>query len=92
MSLDSAGRKNKIRFISDTMTGFYSIMRNLQEDYKKYSGNFSEEALAVLSRSYGFTESVNAIKTLGSLDRIDDDGIDEPVSYTHLTLPTICSV
>ena len=77
MSLDSAGRKNKIRFISDTMTGFYSIMSNLQEDYKKYSGNFSEEALAVLSRSYGFTESVNAIKTLGSLDRIDDEGIDE---------------
>ena len=77
MSLDSAGRKNKIRFISDTMTGFYSIMRNLQEDYRTYSGNFSEETLALLSRSYGFTESADAIRTLGSLDRIDDEGVDE---------------
>ena len=77
MSLDSAGRENKIRFISDTMTGFYSLMRNLQEDYRTYSRNYSEEALELLSRSYGFTESVNAIKTLGSLDRIDDDGIDK---------------
>lgn len=77
MSLDSADRKNKIRFISNTMTGFYSIMRNLQEDYRTYSGNFSEEALALLSRSYGFTESADAIRTLGSLDRIDDEGIDE---------------
>ncbi|MDD7612481.1 MAG: hypothetical protein PUJ82_16360, partial [Spirochaetales bacterium] len=42
-----------------------------------YSGNFSEEALALLSRSYGFTESADAIRTLGSLDRIDDEGIDE---------------
>lgn len=77
MSLDSAGRKNKIRFISNTMTGFYSIMRNLQEDYRTYSGNFSEETLALLSRSYGFTESADAIRTLGSLDWIDDEGIDE---------------
>ena len=77
MSLDSAGRENKIRFISDTMTGFYSIMRSLQRDYRTYSGNFSEEALALLSRSYGFTESADAIRTLGSLDRIDDEGIDE---------------
>ena len=77
MSLDSAGRENKIRFISDTMTGFYSIMRSLQRDYRIYSGNFSEETLALLSRSYGFTESADAIRTLGSLNRIDDEGIDE---------------
>lgn len=77
MSLDSAGRENKIRFISDTMTGFYSIMRSLQRDYRTYSGNFSEEALALLSRSYGFTESADAIRTLGSLYRIDDEGVDE---------------
>ena len=48
MSLDSAGKENKIRFISDTMTGFYSIMRSLQRDYRTYSGNFSEEALALV--------------------------------------------
>ena len=77
MSLNLDGRENKIGFISDTMTGFYSLMRNLQEDYRTYSRNYSEEALELLSRSYGFTESVNAIKTLGSLDRIDDEGINE---------------
>lgn len=59
------------------MTGFYSIMRSLQRDYRTYSGNFSEEALALLSRSYGFTESADAIRTLGSLDRIDDEGVNE---------------
>ena len=77
MSFNPGDRESKTRFISDTMTGFYSLMRNLQEDYRTYSRNYSEEALELLSRSYGFTESVNAIKTLGSLDRIDDDGIDE---------------
>lgn len=52
-------------------------MRSLQRDYRTYSGNFSEEALALLSRSYGFTESADAIRTLGSLDRIDDEGVNE---------------
>ena len=48
MSLNPDGRENKIKLISDTMTGFYSVMRNLQEDYKTYSKNYSEEALALL--------------------------------------------
>ncbi len=77
MSLNLDGRENKIKLISDTMTGFYSVMRNLQEDYATYHQNYSEETLALLSRSYGFTESADAIRTLGSLDRIDDEGIDE---------------
>ena len=77
MSFNPGDRESKTRFISDTMTGFYSLMRSLQRDYRTYSGNFSEEALALLSRSYGFTESADAIRTLGSLDRIDDEGIDE---------------
>ena len=77
MSLNLVGRENKIKLISDTMTGFYSVMRNLQEDYKKYSGNFSEEALAVLSRSGDFIESVEAVQSLDSLSRIDDEGINE---------------
>ena len=40
------------------------------------------------------TYSVGGIKNLPT-DRVDlDDGLFEviPVSYTHLTLPTICSV
>ena len=77
MSLNLDGRENKIKLISDTMTGFYSVMRNLQEDYKKYSGNFSEEALAVLSRSDDFIESVEAVRSLDSFSRIDDEGINE---------------
>ena len=77
MSFNPGDRESKTRFISDTMTGFYSLMRNLQEDYRTYSRNYSEEALELLSRSYGFTKSADAIRTLGSLDRIDDEGIDE---------------
>ena len=30
--------------------------------------------------------------TLRFIGDVDDDIADEPVSYTHLTLPTICSV
>ena len=56
MSFNPGDRESKTRFISDTMTGFYSLMRNLQEDYRTYSRNYSEEALELLSRSYGFTE------------------------------------
>ena len=59
------------------MTGFYSVMRNLQEDYKTYSANYSEEALSLLSKSDDFIESVDSIKTLGSRNRIDDDGINK---------------
>ncbi|MBR1722407.1 MAG: hypothetical protein IJ727_08010 [Treponema sp.] len=77
MSLNPDGREKKIGFISDTMTGFYSVMRNLQEDYKTYSKNYSEEALALLSRSDDFIESVEAVRSLDSLSRIDDKGINE---------------
>ena len=77
MSLNLDDRRNKIKLISDTMTGFYSVMRNLQEDYKTYSANYSEEALSLLSKSDDFIESVDSIKTLGSRNRIDDDGINK---------------
>ena len=77
MSLNPDGREKKIGFIYDTMTGFYSVMRNLQEDYKTYSKNYSEEALALLSKSTDFIEAVDTIKALGSIDRIDDDGINK---------------
>ena len=77
MSLNLDGRENKIKLISDTMTGFYSIMRNLQEDYATYHQNYSEEALALLSRSGDFIESVEAVRSLDSLSRIDDEGINE---------------
>ena len=56
------------------MIGFYSVMRNLQEDYAAYHQNYSEEALALLSKSYDFIESVEAVR---SLDSIDDDGINK---------------
>lgn len=77
MSLNPDGREKKIGFISDTMTGFYSVMRNLQEDYAAYHQNYSEEALALLSRSDDFIESVEAVRSLDSLSRIDDEGINE---------------
>ena len=77
MSLNPDGRENKIKLISDTMTGFYSVMRNLQEDYATYHQNYSEEALALLSRSGDFIESVEAVRNLDSLSRIDDEGINE---------------
>ena len=77
MSLNLDGRENKIKLISDTMTGFYSVMRNLQEDYATYHQNYSEEALALLSRSDDFIESVEAVQSLDSLSRIDDEGINE---------------
>jgi hypothetical protein len=77
MSLNPDGRENKIKLISDTMTGFYSVMRNLQEDYATYHQNYSEEALALLSRSDDFIESVEAVRSLDSLSRIDDEGINE---------------
>ena len=77
MSLNPDGREKKIGFIYDTMTGFYSVMRNLQEDYATYHQNYSEEALALLSKSTDFIEAVDTIKALGSIDRIDDDGINK---------------
>ena len=77
MSLNLDGRENKIKLIYDTMTGFYSVMRNLQEDYATYHQNYSEEALALLSKSTDFIEAVDTIKALGSIDRIDDEGINE---------------
>ena len=74
MSCKTNDRKSKIKFISDTMIGFYSVMRNLQEDYATYHQNYSEEALALLSKSYDFIESVEAVRSLGS---IDDDRINK---------------
>ena len=75
MSCKTNDRKSKIKLISDTMTGFYSVMRNLKEDYKTYSKNYSEEALALLSKSDDFIESVEAVRSRDSLSSIDDDGI-----------------
>ena len=75
MSRKTNDRKSKIKLISDTMTGFYSVMRNLKEDYKTYSKNYSEEALALLSKSDDFIESVEAVRSRDSLSSIDDDGI-----------------
>ena len=75
MSRKTNDRKSKIKTISDTMTGFYSVMRNLKEDYKTYSKNYSEEALALLSKSDDFIESVEAVRSRDSLSSIDDDGI-----------------
>ena len=77
MSCKTNDRKSKIKFISDTMIGFYSVMRNLQEDYATYHQNYSEEALALLSKSYDFIESVEAVRSLDSLSNIDDDGINK---------------
>ena len=77
MSLNPDGSENKIKLISDTMTGFYSVMRNLQEDYATYHQNYSEEALALLSKSTDFIEAVEAVRSLDSLSRIDDEGINE---------------
>ena len=74
-SLDS--REEKIAFIYETMTGFYSVMRNLQEDYKTYSQNYSKEALELLSKSTDFIDAVDTIRTLDSIRRINDEGIDE---------------
>ena len=74
-SLDS--REEKIEFIYETMTGFYSVMRNLQEDYKTYSQNYSKEALELLSKSTDFINAVEAVRTLDSIRSIDDEGIDE---------------
>ena len=59
------------------MTGFYSVMRNLQEDYAAYHQNYSEEALALLSKSYDFIASMEAVRSLDSLSSIDDDGINK---------------
>ena len=59
------------------MTGFYSVMRNLQEDYKTYSQNYSKEALELLSKSTDFINAVEAVRTLDSIRRINDEGIDE---------------
>ncbi|MGP1577665.1 MAG: hypothetical protein ACTTH7_09355 [Treponema sp.] len=75
MSRKTNDRKSKIKLISDTMTGFYSVMRNLKEDYKTYFKNYSEEALALLSKSDDFIESVEAVRSCDSLSSIDDDGI-----------------
>ena len=59
------------------MTGFYSVMRNLQEDYATYHQNYSEEAFALLSKSYDFIASMEAVRSLDSLSSIDDDGINK---------------
>ena len=84
MSRKTNDRKSKIKLISDTMTGFYSVMRNLKEDYKTYSKNYSEEALALLSKSYDFIESVEAVRSLDSLSSIDDDSMDREMTFEEI--------
>ena len=73
-----------MKFISDTMIGFYSVMRNLQEDYATYHQNYSEEALALLSKSYDFIESVEAVRSLNSLSSIDDDSMDREMTFEEI--------
>ena len=73
-----------MKFISDTMIGFYSVMRNLQEDYATYHQNSSEEALALLSKSYDFIESVEAVRSLDSLSSIDDDSMDREMTFEEI--------
>ena len=73
-----------MKFISDTMIGFYSVMRNLQEDYATYHQNYSEEALALLSKSYDFIESVEAVRSLDSLSSIDDDSMDREMTFEEI--------
>ena len=84
MSCKTNDRKSKIKFISDTMIGFYSVMRNLQEDYATYHQNYSEEALALLSKSYDFIESVEAVRSLYSLSSIDDDSMDREMTFEEI--------
>ena len=84
MSCKTNDRKSKIKFISDTMIGFYSVMRNLQEDYATYHQNYSEEALALLSKSYDFIESVEAVRSLDSLSSIDDDSMDREMTFEEI--------
>lgn len=69
--------ERKIEFIYGTMTGFYSVMRNLQEDYRTYAKNYSGEALELLSKSSDFIESAETVRTLDSISGIDDEGIEE---------------
>ena len=59
-------------------------MRNLKEDYKTYSKNDSEEALALLSKSYDFIESVEAVRSLDSLSSIDDDSMDREMTFEEI--------
>ena len=84
MSCKTNDRKSKIKFTSDTMIGFYSVMRNLQEDYATYHQNYSEEALALLSKSYDFIESVEAVRSLDSLSSIDDDSMDREMTFEEI--------
>ena len=84
MSCKTNDRKSKIKFISDTMIGFYSVMRNLQEDYATYHQNYSEEALALLSKSYDFIESVEAVRSLDSLSSIDDNSMDREMTFEEI--------
>ena len=69
------------------MTGFYSVMRNLQEDYKTYSQNYSKEALELLSKSTDFINAVEAVRTLDSIRRINDEGIDELTELSRTISP-----
>lgn len=59
-------------------------MRNLQEDYATYHQNYSEEALALLSKSYDFIESVEAVRSLDSLSSIDDDSMDREMTFEEI--------
>ena len=63
MSCKANDRKSKIKLISDTMTGFYSVMRNLKEDYKTYIVNirlyttqnsFFGQKTEIMQAIYGF--------------------------------------
>ena len=55
-------------------------------DPASYQGKITDPSVLLTNPGYGFfLEETNT-------EDHDNDGINDPVSYTHLTLPTICSV
>ena len=53
--------------------------------------NMSREQLLAYMRD-NCTEAEAQQVRMWLRERLKDPGLDQPVSYTHLTLPTICSV
>ena len=46
----------------------------------------------ILSNTQDSVTNVDALTYAGNLESLSNADESEPVSYTHLTLPTICSV
>ena len=77
-------------------------MRTLQEKYKAIlEGTFSKEQFLrdarlqlpdLVTRFNGYEDAVQILKNRGMIQEIIQQVKIGPVSYTHLTLPTIYSV